>query len=100
MSFAATLRATITVAPANHFEHLSRLIWKSHAAGTLDDDAAQACAELLHERRRLSRERVLVRHYAGGFEIAPASFLRARGSDCRSPDALRDGAELGIDVLL
>lgn len=88
-TFAATLRATINNAPANHFDHLSKLIWKGHAGGQLDDAAAQACAELLQERRRLSSERVLVRRYAGGFAPASSSFLRARGSDCRSPDRRR-----------
>jgi hypothetical protein len=83
--FANTLRATIAVAPANHFDHLSRLIWKGHAAGAFDDATAQELTEELHARRRLSNERVLVRRYPGGFR----SFQRPRGSDCRSPDRQR-----------
>lgn len=87
--FASTLRATIAAAPANHFHDLGRLIWSGHAAGALDDAAAQSLAEQLQARRRLSSERVLVRRYAGGLQTAPVSFLRARGSDCRSPDRRR-----------
>ena len=34
---------------------LSQVIWRSHAAGALDDDAAQSLSELLHARRKALR---------------------------------------------
>jgi hypothetical protein len=43
------LQATIAAAPVNHFDHLSRLIWKGHAAGALDEASGCWSAEVSKE---------------------------------------------------
>src|SRR5215212_7292558 len=54
--FADTMaRAIDDARTLTRLDHLSRAIWQGHSAGAVDDDAAQALAEALHERRKVVR---------------------------------------------
>jgi hypothetical protein len=46
------LELDIDRAPLKHLDYLARRVWSAHAAGTLDDDAAQGLAELIRDRQR------------------------------------------------
>ena len=49
--FANVLQSAIDAARPYQFEHLSRQLWQAHAAGHIEDDAAQSLAERLQRRR-------------------------------------------------
>ncbi len=54
--FHATMRAAIDGARTlANMDELSKTIWQAHAAGAVEDDQAQALAEVLHERRNAIR---------------------------------------------
>ncbi len=56
MSFQEQLSAAIAaVRTYAQIDNLSRELWAAHAARVLDDDCAQAAAELLHARKRALR---------------------------------------------
>ncbi len=53
---AGTLRAAIEIARSDgRLVELSQAIWQGHAAGSLDDDSAQALSEFVHARRTALR---------------------------------------------
>ncbi len=57
MSFSEQLGAAIAAARTyQQIENLSREIWAAYAARVLNDDSAQAAAELLHARKRALRD--------------------------------------------
>lgn len=54
--FAENMGAAIDAARTlARMDELARKVWQAHASGAVDDDAAQALAERLHERRKAVR---------------------------------------------
>jgi hypothetical protein len=49
--FAEAITRAVKGARTDELDHLAREIWRAHAAGVLDDAAAQAAAEAVHARR-------------------------------------------------
>ena len=70
----ATMRA-IAAAQTTQLDHLSRELWRAHAAGVLDDIAAQAAAEAIAVRQREARSpgRALAPHSARSSPRPPRS---------------------------
>jgi hypothetical protein len=75
--FADALAAAIEGSHPRQFDQLSRQLWQAHAAGHIDDAAAQRLADTMHTTR-------LPRRALPHPGFAPRGFMRAR--EQRSPD--------------
>ena len=53
--FAAQLESAVLGADLHQLDHLSRDLWKAFNAGLICDDDAQRLAELIHDRRGVTR---------------------------------------------
>lgn len=53
--FAAQLETAVLAADLHQLDHLSLDLWKAFNAGAIGEDDAQRIAELIHDRRRVSR---------------------------------------------
>lgn len=53
--FAAQLESAVLGADLHQLDHLSRDLWKAFNAGLIGDDDAQRIAELIHDRRSVTR---------------------------------------------
>lgn len=53
--FAAQLESAVLGADLHQLDHLSRDLWKAFNAGLIGDDDAQRLAELIHDRRGVTR---------------------------------------------
>jgi hypothetical protein len=82
--FADSLALEIDSAHPKHLDYLARQLWQAHAAGQLDDAAAQGLAEALRARQRGPMPSIR----AGG-NNAPAGKCELRRRPPRSPDRQR-----------
>jgi hypothetical protein len=78
MSFAASLRAAIEVAPRADLGRLSTTIWKAWASRGLSDDEAQALSELVAARKALPAPEKPPQRRVGSRPRSPASMERRR----------------------
>jgi hypothetical protein len=53
--FADQLTTAIASASLNGLDYLAQTVWQGHAAGAIDDSAAQRLAEQIHQRRQIAR---------------------------------------------
>jgi len=76
--FAEQLRQAVEASPRAGLTHVSSLLWRAHAAGSIADDDAQALAELIEARKDVPAPGRPVQRRVGSRPRSSASMARRR----------------------
>ncbi len=76
--FSAQLRQAVEASPRSGLAHVSSLLWRAHAAGSIGGDDAQALAEMIEVRKALPPTEKPVQRRVGSRPRSPASMERRR----------------------
>ena len=72
------IRRAVLATPRERLADISAALWKSHAAGAVGDDDAQALAELIAARKVIPGPQPAARRHVGSRPISSASIARRR----------------------
>ncbi len=76
--FSAQLRQAVEVSPRSGLAHVSSLVWRAYAAGSVTESEAQSLAELIEARKAVPAPGKPAQRRVGSRPRSPASMERRR----------------------